>query len=123
MEKKRILLVDDAAFMRLALRNLLIKNGFEIVEEAKDGREAIEKHSLTRPDLTIMDITMPDMDGLEALREIRKIDPEAKVIVCSAVGQKKLVLEAVRAGAATFVLKPFSAGLLLRTIDKVLTLE
>jgi len=116
----RIMLVDDADFMRLVLKDVLTKNGYEVVAEAKDGREAIEKYREVLPDLILMDVTMPGMDGLEALKEIRKFNPEAKVVMCSALSQKVVVFEAIKAGAATFVVKPFDADLLIHTVKKVL---
>ena len=119
---KRILLVDDAEFMRLVVKDVLTKNGFEVVAEAENGREAIEKYREVLPDLIIMDVTMPDMDGIEAMKEIRREYPEAKAVMCSAMGQEAVVLEAMRSGAATFVVKPFNSDLLIRTINKVLSL-
>lgn len=119
---KRILLVDDAEFMRLVLKDVLTKNGFEVAAEAENGRQAIERYREVLPDLIIMDVTMPDMDGLEALKEIRKEYPEAKAIMCSAMGQESVVLEAIRSGAATFVVKPFNADLLIGIVKKLLSL-
>ena len=118
----KILLVDDAEFMRLVVKDVLIKNGLEVIAEAENGQEAIQKYREVLPDLIIMDVTMPDMDGIEALKEIRKEYPEAKAVMCSAMGQEAVVLEAMRSGAATFVVKPFNSDLLIKTVKKVLSL-
>jgi len=118
----KILLVDDAEFMRLVLRDVLEKHGFSVAAEAENGRQAIEKYREVLPDLIIMDVTMPDMDGIEALKEIRKDHPGAKAVMCSALGQEAVVLEAIRSGAETFVVKPFNADLLIKTVKKVLSL-
>ena len=118
--KSRIMIVDDADFMRLVLRDVLEKGGYEIAGEAKDGKEAVEKYLETHPDLVLMDVTMPVMDGLTALKEIKKSDPEAKVIMVSSMCQKAVVLETIRAGAITFVAKPFEADGLLHVIETAL---
>ena len=115
---KRVLITDDALFMRVTLKNILINNGYEIAGEAKTGKESIELYLQTRPDLVTMDITMPEMDGITAVREIRKRDPAAKIIMCSAMGQKNMVLEAVSAGARDFIVKPFQADKVLDAIRK-----
>ena len=99
---KKVLITDDTAFMRMTLKNVIEKNGFEVVGEAGDGEEAIAKYKELRPDLVTMDITMPKMDGITALKEIMKVDPNAKIIVCSAMGQKPMVIEALNAGAKDF---------------------
>jgi len=114
----RILIVDDAAFMRMMIRDILVKNGYEIAGEASDGVQAIEKFKELRPDLVTMDITMPEMDGIQALKEIRKIDPNAKVIMCSAMGQQAMVIDAIQAGAKDFIVKPFQADRVLEAIKK-----
>jgi len=116
----RILIVDDAAFMRMMIRDILTKNGFEVVGEAQDGMQAIEKFKDLQPDLVTMDITMPEMDGITALKEIRKIDPNAKVIMCSAMGQQAMVIDAIQAGAKDFIVKPFQADRVLDAIKKTL---
>jgi two-component system chemotaxis response regulator CheY len=116
----RILIVDDAAFMRMMIRDILTKNGFEVVGEAQDGMQAIEKFKDLQPDLVTMDITMPEMDGITALKEIRKIDPNAKVIMCSAMGQQAMVIDAIQAGAKDFIVKPFQADRVLEAIKKTL---
>jgi len=118
--KSRILIVDDAEFMRLVLRDVLEKGGYEVAAEAKDGKEAVEKYLETQPDLVLLDVTMPEMDGLTALKEIRRSDPEAKVIMVSSMCQKAVVLETIRAGAITFVAKPFEADSLLHVIGTAL---
>lgn len=112
----KILVVDDAAFMRMMIKDILIKAGYEVVGEATNGAEAVVRFGELSPDLVTMDITMPEMDGIAAVREIKKLDPEAKIIMCSAMGQQQMVLEAIQAGAKDFVVKPFQAD---RVIDAV----
>jgi two-component system chemotaxis response regulator CheY len=116
----KILIVDDAAFMRMMIKDILSKNGFDVVGEAADGAQAIEKFKELSPDLVTMDITMPEMDGLTSLKEIRKIDPNAKVIMCSAMGQQAMVIDAIQAGAKDFIVKPFQADRVLEAIKKTL---
>ncbi|WP_028545165.1 response regulator [Paenibacillus taiwanensis] len=116
----RILIVDDAAFMRMMIRDILTKNGYEVVGEAADGAQAIEKYKEHKPDLITMDITMPEMDGITALKEIRKTDPSAKVIMCSAMGQQAMVIDAIQAGAKDFIVKPFQADRVIEAIKKTL---
>ncbi|WP_106766059.1 response regulator [Paenibacillus faecalis] len=116
----RILIVDDAAFMRMMIRDILTKNGFEVVGEAQDGAQAIEKFKELRPDLVTMDITMPEMDGIAALKEIKKADPNAKVIMCSAMGQQAMVIDAIQAGAKDFIVKPFQSDRVIEAINKTL---
>ncbi|GGH17670.1 response regulator [Paenibacillus segetis] len=118
----RILIVDDAAFMRMMIRDILSKNGFEVVGEAQDGAQAIEKFKELHPDLITMDITMPEMDGIAALKEIKKIDPNAKVIMCSAMGQQAMVIDAIQAGAKDFIVKPFQSDRVVEAINKTLGL-
>ncbi|MDQ0090614.1 two-component system chemotaxis response regulator CheY [Paenibacillus anaericanus] len=118
----RILIVDDAAFMRMMIRDILSKNGFEVVGEAQDGAQAIEKFKELHPDLITMDITMPEMDGITALKEIKKIDPNAKVIMCSAMGQQAMVIDAIQAGAKDFIVKPFQSDRVVEAINKTLGL-
>jgi two-component system, chemotaxis family, chemotaxis protein CheY len=117
---KRILIVDDAAFMRMMIKDILTKNGYEVVAEAADGMQAIEKYNEHQPDLVTMDITMPEMDGITALKEIKKINPSAKVIMCSAMGQQAMVIDAIQAGAKDFIVKPFQADRVLEAISKTL---
>ncbi|XEC97120.1 response regulator [Paenibacillus tarimensis] len=116
----RILVVDDAAFMRMMIRDILSKNGYEVVGEAQDGAQAIEKYKELKPDLITMDITMPEMDGIAALKEIKKIDGNAKVIMCSAMGQQAMVIDAIQAGAKDFIVKPFQADRVIEAIKKTL---
>ena len=106
--------------MRMMIKDILTKNGFEVVAEASDGAVAIEKYKETSPDLVTMDITMPEMDGISALKEIKKIDPNAKVIMCSAMGQQAMVIDAIQAGAKDFIVKPFQADRVIEAIKKTL---
>ena len=116
----RILVVDDAAFMRKVLTDALTGGGHEVVGEAANGDEAVARFNDVHPDLTTLDITMPETDGLEALREILAHDPGAKVVMCSALGAEDKVLEAIKLGAKDFVVKPFNATRVLEAIDKAL---
>lgn len=116
----RILIVDDAAFMRMMIRDILSKNGYEVVGEAQDGAQAVEKYKELKPDLITMDITMPEMDGITALKEIKKLDGNAKVIMCSAMGQQAMVIDAIQAGAKDFIVKPFQADRVIEAIKKTL---
>ncbi|GGI94668.1 chemotaxis protein CheY [Alicyclobacillus cellulosilyticus] len=116
----RILIVDDAAFMRMMLKDILQKNGYEVVAEAADGLQAVQRYQEFRPDLVTLDITMPEMDGIEALRQIRAIDPNARVIMCSAMGQQAMVIDAIQAGARDFIVKPFQAERVLEAVRKAL---
>jgi len=116
---KKVLIVDDTAFMRMTLRNVLEKNGYEIVGEAEDGVQAVEQYSLVNPDLVTMDITMPNMDGITAIKKIMEIDPVAKVVVVSAMGQKALVIEALNSGAKDFIVKPFQPDRIVEALQKV----
>ena len=117
---KTVMVVDDAAFMRMTLKNSLESEGFEVIAEAEDGREAVEKYKNETPDLVTMDITMPDMDGLEATKEIiNNIDPQAKIIMVSAMGQQKMVIEAIETGAEDFIVKPFDDDRITEAINKV----
>ena len=117
----RILIVDDAAFMRMMIKDILSKNGYEIVGEAADGAQAVQLYQDTQPDLVTMDITMPEMDGITALKEIKKVNPQAKVIMCSAMGQQAMVIDAIQAGAKDFIVKPFQADRVLEAISKALS--
>jgi two-component system chemotaxis response regulator CheY len=117
---KRILVVDDAAFMRMMIKNILIKNGYEVVGEAENGRVAIEMYQQLKPDLVTMDITMPDMDGIEGVKGIRAIDPNAVIIMCSAMGQQAMVMEAIKAGAKDFIVKPFQQDRIIAAVKKAL---
>ncbi len=117
----RILVVDDAAFMRLNIKQMLDANGHEMVGEASNGIEAVEIYPKVKPDIVLMDITMPEMNGIEALKRIKVLDPDSKVIICSAVGQQVMVAESIKYGAETFIVKPFTKDVLLAAIDKVIT--
>ena len=114
-----ILVVDDAAFMRMMIRDILSKQGYDI-HEAVNGRDAVEKYEEVQPDLVTMDITMPEMNGLEALKEIRENDSAARVLMVSAMGQQKMIVEALEAGAMDFLVKPFQPTKVLETVKKCL---
>jgi two-component system chemotaxis response regulator CheY len=117
---KKILLVDDAAFMRKMIKDTLSKNGYTDLYEAEDGADAVEKYGEINPDLVIMDITMPNMDGLEALKTIRAKDANASIVMCSAMGQESMVMDAVRSGAKDFIVKPFKPDRVLKTVSSIL---
>ena len=116
----RILLVDDAQIMRMMMGKVFKEAGYEIVGQASTGVEAVEKYLDLRPDLVMMDITMPEMSGIEAVKEIMELDPKAKIIMCSAMGQKSMVLESIEAGARNFIIKPFEPQKLLDIVRAVL---
>jgi len=116
----RILIVDDAAFMRMILKDLLTKHGFEVVAEAENGYVAIEKYLEVSPDLVMMDVTMPEMDGLTALKAIMQKDPKARIVMCTAMGQQSMVISAIAAGATDFVVKPFKPDRIIEAINKAL---
>ena len=116
---KNILVCDDAAFMRMMIKNTLTKGGYTVAGEAENGAKAVEKYKELSPDLVLMDITMPEMDGIQALKEIKKIDGGAKVIMCSAMGQQAMVIEAIQSGAKDFIVKPFQAERVLEAVKKV----
>lgn len=116
---KNILICDDAAFMRMMIKDILTKNGYEIAGEAENGAKAVEKYNETKPDLVLMDITMPEMDGIQALKKIKEGDPNATVIMCSAMGQQAMVIEAIQSGAKDFIVKPFQAERVLEAVKKV----
>ena len=116
---KRVMVCDDAAFMRMMIKDILTKNGYEIAAEAENGQKAVEKYPEAKPDLVLMDITMPEMDGIEALKAIREKDGNAAVIMCSAMGQQAMVIEAIQAGAKDFIVKPFQAERVLEAVKKV----
>ncbi len=115
---KRVLIVDDAAFMRVTIKNMLTKNGFEVVGEAENGAVAIQKVTECQPDIVTLDITMPEVSGLEALKEIMKVRPETNVVMVSALGQEAMVKEAVLAGAKGFVVKPFKEDIIVSALNK-----
>lgn len=114
---KRVLVVDDAAFMRLSLKTILERNDFEVIGEAVNGKDAIEKYEILKPEIVTMDITMPDMDGIQALGEIIKIDPKANVIMLSAMGQETRIRESVMLGAKGFIVKPFKEENLIKALS------
>jgi len=115
-----ILVVDDAAFMRLNLRNILGEFGHEVVGEAENGKQAVEKYRDLEPDLVTLDITMPEMDGIEAAAKLKEIDKDVKMIMCSAMGQQAMVIKAIEAGAKDFIVKPFNKDRIKEAIEKAL---
>ena len=117
---KNILISDDAAFMRMMIKDILTKNGYNIAGEAENGAMAVDKYNETKPDLVLMDITMPEMDGIQALKKIKENDPSASVIMCSAMGQQAMVIESIQSGARDFIVKPFQADRVLEAVQKVL---
>jgi len=116
---KRVLIVDDAAFMRMLLKDIITKAGFEVVGEAANGVEAVEKFKELKPDVVTMDITMPEMNGIDAIKKIREFAPDAKIIVCSAMGQQAMVVEAIQAGAKDFIVKPFQHSRVIEALQKI----
>ena len=116
---KNILICDDAAFMRMMIKDILTKNGYTVAGEAENGLKAVEKYAELKPDLVLMDITMPEMDGIQALKKIKSTDPAASVIMCSAMGQQAMVIEAIQSGAKDFIVKPFQADRVLEAVKKV----
>ena len=116
---KNILICDDAAFMRTMIKDILTKNGYNIAGEAENGAKAVEKYNELKPDLVLMDITMPEMDGIQALKKIKETDPNASVIMCSAMGQQAMVIESIQSGAKDFIVKPFQADRVLEAVQKV----
>ena len=118
----KIMVVDDAGFMRKMVQTHLTKAGYSDFVEGEDGQKAVELYKELKPDLVIMDITMPNMDGIEALRNIKAFDADAKVVMCSARGQEAMVMEAIKLGALDFIVKPFKADRIIQTVNKVLPL-
>ena len=116
---KNILICDDAAFMRMMIKDILTKNGYNVVGEAESGAKAVEKYQELKPDLVLMDITMPEMDGIQALKAIKAADPSATVIMCSAMGQQAMVIESIQSGAKDFIVKPFQQDRVLEAVRKV----
>ncbi|NLW01871.1 MAG: response regulator [Clostridiaceae bacterium] len=114
-----ILIVDDAAFMRMMIKDILTKNGYTVVGEAENGVRAVERYKELNPDLVIMDITMPEMDGIQAVRQIKALNAAAKIIMCSAMGQQAMVIESIQAGARDFIVKPFQAERVIEAVRKV----
>lgn len=123
MAEARVLIVDDLAFIKLIIKDTLEKKGFEVVGEASNGMEAIEMYSKTKPDVVLMDITMPRMDGIQALSKIMEIDKNAKVIMCSALGQQRLIIQAIQLGAKDFIVKPFKPDRIIGAIKKALNIQ
>ncbi|ASJ02875.1 two-component system response regulator [Thermococcus profundus] len=117
----RVLVVDDAAFMRMLVKKILTQAGHQIVGEASNGKEAVEKYKQLKPDLVTMDIVMPEMDGISAVKEIMKIDPNAKIIMITAVGQEAKVMEALKSGAKGYIVKPFQAPKVIEEVNRVLS--
>ena len=115
---KSVLICDDAAFMRVMIKDILTKNGYEVVGEAENGLMAVEKYNETKPDLVMMDITMPEMDGIQALKKIKEADAGATIIMCSAMGQQAMVIESIQSGAKDFIVKPFQADRVLEAVKK-----
>lgn len=116
---KRILLADDAAFMRMMLKNILVPAGYDVVGEANNGKEAIAKFKELKPDMLIMDMVMPEMGGIDALKHIMAEFPDGNVLICSAIGQQALVIEAIQAGAKDYIVKPFDQSNVLETVGKI----
>ncbi len=115
-----VLIVDDAAFMRMMIKDILVKNGYNVIGEAENGQVAVDKYKELKPDLVTLDITMPEKDGIQALKEIKEIDANATVIMCSAMGQQAMVIDAIQAGAKDFIVKPFQADRVMEAIAKAL---
>ena len=116
----KIMIVDDAAFMRMMIKNTLTKNGFSDFVEAQDGAEAVEKYAAEKPDMVFMDITMPNMDGLQALKKIKEGNPDARIVMCTAMGQQSMVVEAIKYGAKDFIVKPFNAERIVEAVNQIL---
>ena len=117
---KNILICDDAAFMRMMIKDILSKNGYNVIGEAENGAVAVEKYTELKPDLVLMDITMPEMDGIQALKKIKEKDSGASVIMCSAMGQQAMVIESIQSGAKDFIVKPFQADRVIEAVKKVI---
>lgn len=116
---KNVLICDDAAFMRMMIKDILTKDGYNVVGEAENGAQAVTKYAELKPDLVLMDITMPEMDGIQALKKIKESDGSALVIMCSAMGQQAMVIDAIQSGAKDFIVKPFQADRVLAAVKKV----
>lgn len=117
--QKTVLVVDDSMFMRNILKNILRNNNYVVIDEAENGKSAIDKYFQLKPDIVTMDITMPEMNGLEALKYIKNKDKDANIVVCSAMGQQTLIMEAIQSGAKDFIIKPFQANRVLQTLNKI----
>lgn len=118
---RRVLVVDDAVVMRMMIKGILAKSGFEVVGEAQNGIEAVEKYVELQPDLVTMDVVMPEMDGIAAVKQILAHDPSARIVMCTSMGQQALVVEAIQAGAKSFITKPFQPPKIVETLNKVLS--
>ncbi|MBZ4653523.1 MAG: response regulator receiver protein [Peptococcaceae bacterium] len=116
----KIMIVDDAAFMRMMLKDILTKNGYDVIGEAENGQIAVDKYKDLRPDLVTMDITMPELDGISAVKKIKQFDPNARIVMCSAMGQQAMVIDAIQAGARDFIVKPFQPERVLEAVKKAL---
>ncbi|MCL6586422.1 MAG: response regulator [Anoxybacillus sp.] len=116
----KVLIIDDAKFMRMTLSNILKKANHEIVGEGENGKEAVELYRTLQPDVVTLDITMPVMNGIEAVKAIKKFDPHAKIVMCSAMGQQKMVVEAIEAGAVDFIVKPFEENRVIEALSRAL---
>ena len=116
----KVMICDDAAFMRVMIKDILTKNGYDVAGEAENGLKAVEKYNETKPDLVMMDITMPEMDGIQALKKIKEADANATVIMCSAMGQQAMVIESIQSGAKDFIVKPFQAERVLEAVKKAI---
>ena len=116
----KVLIIDDAAFMRMVIKDILTKNGYEVIGEGVDGEDGVQKYKDLKPDLTFLDIVMPKMEGIDALRAIIEHDPDAKVVMCSSIGQQSVVTDAITIGARDFIVKPFDAAKVLEVVQKVL---
>lgn len=116
---RKVLIVDDAAFMRMAIKTMLVKHDFEVIAEAENGKVALDKYKEFKPDIVTMDITMPEMTGLQALKAIMDFDPKAKIVMVSAMGQDQMVLEAIMNGAKSFIVKPFKEDHVIQTLIKI----
>lgn len=114
----KILITDDAAFMRMMLKDILVKNGHEVVGEAVNGADMLQKYEETNPDIVTLDITMPEMDGLQALKKLKEKHPDANVVMCSAMGQQAMVIDAIQSGAKDFIVKPFQAERIVECLAK-----
>lgn len=117
----KILITDDAAFMRMTLKKMVTEAGYEVIAEAANGQEAVDLFDEHRPDLVTMDITMPEMNGIEALEKIKAIDPKAKVLMCSAMGQQNMVVDAIQKGAVDFIVKPFDENRIKEALEKAMS--
>lgn len=116
----KIMVVDDAAFMRMMIKNTLTKTGYTDIVEAQDGAEAVTKYDEEKPDMVFMDITMPNMDGLQALKKIKEGHPDARIVMCTAMGQQSMVVEAIKYGAKDFIVKPFNADRIVEAVKAIL---